>query len=437
MKPIELLKLIDDFYLLVEKVGSSNSDGKQIRQTREEIFTGFKQVKFETNSERQNAWTRFQDIIQTLRDRQFAVKEENKQFAAEADSKISRLEKSYNDDFFRRKLTKDEFKEIKSELSNTFKFINQYNWPSKEEKSSAFERFNLFRDKISEEENKYYSNIRETIAKRLQHSEETTAKILRAINACHPDADGDEIVNFFGELILHLVLIGFLMDFAEWLTGPIKKENPLKIKSQGLKDIRKFINDNKDDITREDKHKIYARLDIIQADLNTAWDDHKKELQQKKQEWERKQVERQQKQTEWQRKQKEWTQKLEERLENQISYVDKQRNNLANNREFIAKLQDRLNNQEVFLKKVESRIEDLEEQYRTGRSDSFRERVSGWIANEESKKSQVEVSIEQLRDKISEVEKNIDAIVDKIQSIESDIQELKEKIREIREKLGE
>lgn len=425
MTATELLNSINRFDKLLDDFDTSNPDSRELWRLRKEIFAGFKEVRFDEKYERQNAWENFTSLADTLREKQNLVNKENEKFAEEANRKIESLDNSINGGFFGKDLGKEDFAELRQKMNEAFEIIKQHRWPSKEVKNTAWEKFNSLREQLKEKENNFYGNIREKITKRIDHSSELTDKILNTIDACDPDSPLEGLLDLLGKLALYAIGIGFLFDFFDWLTGSKndKPENPLRIKSQSLKDIRKFINDNKDDITREDKQKIFSRLDTVQSDLNRAWDDYKEQKESKKHEWER--------------KQREFLAKLESRLANQIAFKNKLEGIEEKQQNFLDKLEKRLTNQQDYLKKQEDRLEDLEDKYNDAYSDSFRDKVSGWIEEAKEKISEIENDIEQLEEKIREVENDIEELPDKITNLENDIEELEEKIEEIRRKLDE
>lgn len=288
MTSSELENKIDKFSDLLDDFGESTFNSRELWQLQKEIFQNFKETDFYDREDRQNNWNKFQGLVDTLRKKQDDINSENEKFADEADRLIDKLKDSIGGGLFSKQLEKADFAELKNLSSEIFEFIKQPRFPSKERRIAVWDKFNSLRDKLREEENEYYTKIREKITKRNNHSEELTEKIISTIDACHPDSPLEDLFELLGKLVLYLTGIGFLMDAVEWLLG-IKEEkpkNPLKVKSEALRDVRRFINDNKDDITREDKQKIYARLDSVQADLNKAWGDYKEELQKKQEEWE-------------------------------------------------------------------------------------------------------------------------------------------------------
>lgn len=437
MTSSELENKIDKFSYILDDFGESNFNSRELWQLQKEIFQNFKETEFYDHEDRQNNWNKFQSLVDTLRKKQDDINSENEKFAGEADRLIDKLKDSMGGGLFSKQLEKADFAELKSLSSEIFEFLKQPRFPSKERRVAAWDRFNNLRDKLREEENEYYSKIRERITKRNNHSEELTEKIISTIDACHPDSPLEDLFDLLGKLVLYLTGIGFLMDAVEWLLG-IKEEkpkNPLKVKSEALRDVRRFINDNKDDITREDKQKIYARLDSVQADLNKAWDDYKEELQKKQEQWEERKKHNEQKRIDWERNQREFLSKLENRLEKQIAFKEKLEKVYNNQKEFLDKLETRLENQQDFLRKLNDQLDDLEDKYSSAWNDNFKDKVSDWIDDKKSKISDVESDIDNIEDKIRDVKNNIDELPDKIRDVEKSIDEIESKIDEVRAKL--
>lgn len=440
----ELENKIDKFSDLIDDFGESTFNSRELWQIQKEISQNFKETDFYDREDRQNSWNKFQNLVDTLRKKQGEINSENEKFADEAERLIDKLKDSMGGGLFSKQLEKADFAELKNLSSEIFEFIKQPRFPSKEKRVAVWDKFNSLRDKLREQENEYYTKIREKITKRNDHSEELTNKIIRTIDACHPDSPLDELFELLGKLVLYLTGIGFLIDAVEWLLGvkEDKPKNPLKVKSDALRDVRKFINDNKDDITREDKQKIYARLDIVQADLNKAWDDYKAELDERKKireqkqiEWEKRQKEFEQKKINWEKNQREFLEKLEDRLEKQIAFKRKLNDILDKQNEFLSKIENRLDNQKDYLAKINGQLDDLEDKYSDARSDSYRDRVSEWIDETKSKIDKVESDIDSIEDKIRDVKKQIDELEDKISNVEKSIEDLEKKIDEVRGKL--
>lgn len=437
MTASELENKIDKFSDLLDDFGESTFNSKELWQLQKEIFQNFKETDFYDREDRQNNWNKFQGLVDTLRKKQDDINSENETFADEADRLIDKLKDSIGGGLFSKQLEKADFAELKTLSSEIFEFIKQPRFPSKERRVAVWDKFNSLRDKIREEENEYYTKIREKITKRNNHSEELTEKIISTIDACHPDSPLEDLFELLGKLVLYLTGIGFLMDAVEWLLG-IKEEkpkNPLKVKSEALRDVRRFINENKDDITREDKQKIYARLDSVQADINKAWDDYKEELQKKQEEWEERKKHNEQKKIDWERNQREFLSKLENRLEKQITFKEKLEKVYDNQKEFLDKLESRLDNQKDFLRKLNDQLDDLEDKYSSAWNDNFKDKVSDWIDDKKSKISDVESDIDSIEDKIRDVKNNIDELPDKIRDVEKSIDEIESKIDEVRAKL--
>jgi len=437
MTSSELENKIDKFSELVDNFGESNFNSRELWQLQKEIFQNFKETDFYDREDRQNNWNKFQSLVDTLRKKQDDINMENEKFADEADRLIEKLKDSMGGGLFTKQLEKADFTELKSLSSEIFEFIKQPRFPSKERRVAVWDKFNNLRDKLKEEENEYYTKIREKITKRNNYSEELTEKIIRTIDACHPDSSLEDLFDLIGFLIYYLSGIGFVIGAIGMILG-IKEEkpkNPLIVKSKALRDIRSFINENKDEITKEDKQKIYARLYSVEADLNKAWEIYKEEQETKQKEWEERKKYKEQKKIEWEIKQRDFLSKLENGLEKQIAFKQKVENAYENQKEFLKKLEKRLDNQEDFLTKLNDQLTDLEDKYSSAWNDDFKDKVSDWIDDKKEKISDVEGDIDNIKDKIKDVDRNIDELREKIRSAENRIEEIESKIDEVKRKL--
>ncbi len=416
MTSSELESKIDKFRDLLDDFGKSTFNSIELWQLQREIFQNFKETNFYDREDRQNSWNKFQALVDILRKKQEDINIENEKFADEADRFIDKLNDSIGGGLFSKRLEKDDFTELRKLSLEIFEFIKQPRFPSKERRDAVWKKYNNARDKLKELEDEYYSNIREKINKRNSHSEELTEKIIRTIDACHPDSSLEDLFDLIGILVLYLSGIGFVLGAIGLLLGlkEEKPKNPLKIKSDALRDVKKFITENKNEITREDKQKIYRRLDDVQEDLNKAWDVYKAELDERKKERERKQVE-------WEKRQKEFEQKKINWEKKQREFLEKLENILEKQNEFLSKIEKRLDSQKEYLTKLNEQLEDLEDKYSEARSDSFRDKVSGWI--------------DETKSKIDRVENDIDSIEEKIRDVKKSIEDLEKKIDEVRGKL--
>jgi len=437
MTSSKLKNLIDKFRDLLDEFGESKFNSIEMWQLQNQIFQSFKETDFYNHEDRQNSWNKFQSFVDTLKKKQDYINSENKKFADEADRLIDKLKDSIGGGLFSKQLEKDDFAELKTQSFNIFEFIKQPRFPSKERRIAVWEKFNSLREKIKEQENEYYSKIRDKITKRNNHSEELTDKIIRTIEACHPDSTLEDLFELIGFLILYLSGIGFVIGAIGLLLGikDEKPKNPLKVKSKALRDVKSFINENKDEITREDKQKIYARLYIVEADLNRAWDNYKEEQQKKQEDWEERRKQNEQKKINWEKNQRDYLEKLEDRLENQTAFKKKLNNILDKQNEFLSKIDSRLDNQKGYLTKLKGQLDDLDDKYSDARSESFRDKVSDWIDETKSKIDKVENDIDSIEEKIRDVKKQIDKLEDKIIDVEKSIEDIEKKIDEIRGKL--
>lgn len=161
-----------------------------------------------------------------------------------------------------------------------------------------------------------------------------------------------------------LVLQVLLEAFAD-------KEAELKLRNEELKKVWAFFNSEKNNLLRPDKDKAFYALKEAQSRLDEAWavykgtrkkatDDHYEAKRRKHENW-RNSVEA----------------------------------NLKNNQQKIEKMEGALERKRQHLDELYERLEDA-------RSDSYRERVEGWIEEDSSSIKDIEEQLERVNSWIKE-----------------------------------
>jgi len=159
-------------------------------------------------------------------------------------------------------------------------------------------------------------------------------------------------ITALAELYVDLITLGQLRVQID------EKKEELKHYSDELRKAWNLFNDNKDDMLGKDKQEVFKTLREIQDQLEAAWDEWKKsngryhEAQQSS---------------------------FRERIHSSIE-----------------KLESRLENLYGILAKRESHLSKLEEKRDTAWNDDFRERVEGWIDEEESRIRDIKNQIDQV-----------------------------------------
>ena len=321
-----ITELQDTIVKIREQLNSTSADSldsRALSAMRKELFENFKLTSFSNSQERQDKWTNLQLLLDSLKEKQAILDKENEKFAEAAEAKIAVIKEALGDESNSKEFTKEEIETLKKQIAETGEFIRQSNWPNKERRTTAWDRFKEYREAVRLKEDDLYNQLREQRTRLTEESSSLTQAVLYAIRACHPDASAEKLSDI-AVTIAALSNTG-LINTDELLQKSISKEeskaqNPLKTKSEGLRDLRKFVIENKDSIIREDKQRIFTAIDEVQEDLDKAWGIYKEELQQKRAAWEERQKEREQKHAEWEQKQKEFLEKLEDRLAKQYTF---------------------------------------------------------------------------------------------------------------------
>jgi len=350
-------------------------------------------------------------------------------FGEDMDTRISHIEAELGFSIIRK--DKADFVRIREAINETGEIMKQGRFPSAAVRAKLWERMNACRANLRKAEDELYSERKEKFERRQTHSAELKDKLLEIIEACEPDSPLRNLLELTGEIVSFLTPLGAISKGIGFLfkafeigigSGNEKPQNPLKIKSQALQDVRNLINDNREMLTREDKDGLFAKWNEVKQELDDALTEYKEERKDRNHEWER--------------KQRDFLAVLEEKLDKKIAFVDRQKSRIENQKAFLRKLEDRLENQKDFLRKKEEHLEKLEDDYSNAWSDSFRDKCSDWINDAKDKIREVESDIDGLEVKIREIENEIEELQDKVREAENDIDSLKEKIQEVKDKLN-
>jgi len=277
----------------------------------------------------------------------------------ELDSKIDSLESDVNSaSNWLNSYNRDEWLKIMSlciEINENFKGVR---YPTKNERSVAWQRFFNLRHKAYEERNR----IQKTTSK------ERKSEIYGMLYA----VDYDWLADF---------IVGQVLSFGLMAT----RAEEMKWAGQKLKEAGQYFSSVKHEMTREDKAEIFNRIVDIRNNHDLFWSRYK-EIS--RQQYEKR---REEKQRAWEEKQRAWEQKQEKSrmIRNRIE------NNLEKNRERLAKALNALERCRENRRNLQSKIYDSD-------SDEWRSKAEGWLDELDDKIEDIESSVERLRDWISE-----------------------------------
>lgn len=437
MTAIELIHKIEKFDELIKAFGHDNPNSKTLWQMKSEIIEHFRATTFADADEKKATLNLFETLATTLKEKQDLITHENEEFAANAENQIKEIEALLSEGFYVNNPEKDAIIHLKSLTDKAFESFKQSRWPTKERRTTAWDKFNHLRETLREEEDKYYTTLREKKNERINQSHQLSTILIETIESCHPDATTNTLYESLKQLVAYFISIGAEPTAVEWITDN-KEADPkssLKMKSEGLRDVRRVLIENQEELTRDDKQKVYGALELIGTELNKTWEAHRAEMQKKQEEWEERKKLNELKRADWLIKQTDFLNVLAEKLEKRSADKTNLERILANKKEFHGRQQGRLINQREFLKKITEDLADMQEKLKTAWTETFKERMAEKVAQKELKISEVQKDIAEVTGKLTEVEKDIADITEKIASVDKSNEELKLKIEEVKKNL--
>lgn len=434
----ELQDTITKIQQHLNSASADSLDSRALSTMRKELFENFKITSFTNSQERQEKWCSLQLLLDALKEKQAIQDKKDEKFAEEAEAKIAAVKEVLDNETGGKVFSKEDIEAFKKQIAETGEFIRQSNWPNKERRTAAWDRFKECREALRLKEDSFYNQLREQRTKLTEQSSSLTQAVLYAIRACHPDAAAEKLSD-----ISHTIAVltnPELRNADEPLQNSIsneetKAQNPLKTKSEGLRDLRKFVIENRDGITREDKNRIFAAIDEVQEELDKAWTVHKEELQLKKTAWEERRKEREQKHAEWEQKQKEFLEKLGDRLAKQYAFKEKLAVVYEKQNSFWERLEKRIIHQQDYIQQIHVQLNELEDKYAMTSDSKYREKISEWIKGKYSKIEEVETDIKDMEEKITDAKKNIDELPGRMSEVDKSIEEIQNKIIEVKQNL--
>jgi hypothetical protein len=132
-------------------------ENRELTVLKNEIYSGFKTIRFPTKEEKDAAWQIFQTHLEALRAKQDVLQEGYRQFAREANDRLDRLEKLLDG----KPDSTEGFRAIREAFAETDAFFRQPLWPGKEDRETAWTEFRLLRDRLRADEDAFYAHQRE------------------------------------------------------------------------------------------------------------------------------------------------------------------------------------------------------------------------------------------------------------------------------------
>lgn len=240
-----------------------------------------------------------------------------------------------------------QIKEISSVFKNT-------HYPTKEERQRRWEHFQNLVHKVKD----FQSKEQEKWAEKSNSSERYKNKIIACAQAAKP-------AGAIGDFILSLVTLPVRPIIAMLPGDYDEKHEELKACSKSLKEGWQLISTYKNEMTGRDKKEVFDALKDAQESLNAAWE-----------KWKEGKAQARAARADYFRSKRE-------------SFQDKIRERIETHKERLEKLYS-------VLSKCETHLDNLRDQRNSAWSDSFRDRVEGWIDEEENRISSIKEKIDRI-----------------------------------------
>lgn len=437
MTGVDILKKIESFNNLIQDFGTNTFSSKEIWSRKKEIDENFKAAQFDNETQKTVVVNKFENLVALIKQKEQEVEKANEQFSIEGEKLVDEFVNTANIILAKEIITKDDFKDARTLSNQVFEYFKQQRWVSKERRTTAWDKYSNLRNILKDKEDELFAKEREDKTKQLSKSLEITEKLCVVIDACHPDAAIENLQNFVVKFDKFLKENNLTEQNKNWflIDKPEEIKYSLRSRTETLNDVRNFVMNYKEVLTREHKGQIFANIDSLKEDLNKAWETHKEEQQKRQEEWEIKKKERDEKRLEWHKKQQDFLVFLEKRLVNQIEYKAKQESYFQSQQEFAKRFENRIPQQQEYIKKLVEQVIDLEKKHATAWTDSFKTKVEEWIKEKKDKIVSIEEDIEVLKGKVADINKKAEELPTRIKELDESIIEIKSKIEEVKEKL--
>jgi hypothetical protein len=252
-------------------------------------------------------------------------------------------------------------------------------FPTRADREAAWNNFNelrnLARQRSESDRVRMHEREQEWEKKRGNSSRARSAVEGKAFQT-RPSTDIERAIA--APILIPLQLIDAMLRNVMGLEQPDHVKQELLACHEKMREAWTLFGESKNELLPADKAQTYKTLSDAQARLDSAWARWKDESHRL-----------------WTLKQEEWEKRKKEREEKHQLFVQR----VAEN---IEKLEGRLGSATSALKRHEARLEKLQSDLDNARSESFKERCSGWIEECEEKIADIQGSISRLTSWIDE-----------------------------------
>lgn len=437
---VELQDKIKKFGNLVEDFNGGSHNARPLWLMKSEIADYLKAVVFPTAEEKVAVLALLESHAEKLKQKLESNEVQNIGVAEEAEELIEKLKKKIEGGFYADQPNKESIHQLKISIDDIYNCFKNGSWPNKKRRSSAWDKFNEVKNSIKQEEDKYFTELRE---KRTEHSNQSqliAEELIAVVHTTHPEVAIEPLIDLQAKVGAYLVKLGFTEESLNWLLSIPSDiaQKPLRAKSEALRGVKKFVIDHKEAITKEDKQRIFSELDTVSTAMDAAWEQQRLEKQKKQEEWEErkkiqaiKQQERENKQKEWEVKQQAFLKVLAEKLEKRLQDKQSIERIIQAKKEFIGRVEVRIENQQKFLKTCETDITEIEDQLQNAWSIEFRDKMVEKLAKKKAKVNNILGDMETLKKDMATATKDIEQLAIKLGFVVKSIEEIQNKQAEV------
>lgn len=270
------------------------------------------------------------------------------------------------------------WKEVWSEIKNISQAFKGSQFPTPKDRQAAWNRFQsiIANVKASQE------RAREEFARRVSESESHLERIRALARKATPSSGLDDVfvAIFTGGLSIAI------SQTLEAILGPFdERKSELIACNKAMKEGWESLSKNKGQMLGKDKQEAFETLTRASESLSAAWDEWKRAQRTASEQYHA------ERQAAWEARQA----RRRENIARREAWEERMRENISN-------LEDRLDKLESALERRQRNLSKLEGMRDSAWSDNYRDRVDGWIDEENDRISNIEAAIRQVSEWISD-----------------------------------
>ncbi len=437
---VELQERIKKFGNQVEEFNETSQNGGTLWQMKNEIADYLRAAVFPSINEKEAIVAELESHAEKLRLKQASMVPLKNEVADEAEVLIENLRITIEDGFYAKLPNKESVSQLKVTIDEIYNCFKNGAWPNKQRRANAWENFSAIKNRIKEEEDKYFVAIREKRSEHSKQSQLIAEELIAIVQTAHPDVAIEPLIDLQSKVGTYLVQFGFTEEALNWLLiiPSDFAQKPLKAKSEIIRGVRKFVIDHKESMIWEDKQRIFDTIDLVSEAMDAAWEQQRIESQKKKEEWEErkkmqaiKQQEREQKQKEWEAKQKAFLKVLTDKLEKRLQDKKTLEQIIQAKKEYISRMEGRITNHQAYLKTCEDDVLDIEDKLQTAWTVDFRDKMVEKLAKRKEKISSIKTEMETFKKNIQSATKDQEQLSIKLTYVDKSIDEIQAKQAEV------